>query len=160
MKVLSAMLGDGKDLLPLKQVIIERTEGIPFFMEEIVQSLFEDGVLLRNGTVKLAKSMNTVKIPATVQVVLAARIDRLSAEEKELLQTLAVLGREFSLGLVRRVSSEVDQLERRLFATTVYREPSIYDPGDGRRRSVCLQACADAGGRLQRATGRAPQALA
>jgi class 3 adenylate cyclase len=113
-EMLSALLGDGKDLLPLKQVIIERTEGIPFFMEEIVQSLFEDGVLLRNGTVKLAKSMNTVKIPATVQVVLAARIDRLSAEEKELLQTLAVLGREFSLGLVRRVSSEVDQLERRL----------------------------------------------
>ena len=94
-EMLSALLGDGKDLLPLKRLIIERTEGTPFFMEEIVQALFEDGVLQRNGAVKLAKSMNAVKVPATVQAVLAARIDRLPAEEKELLQTLAVLGREF-----------------------------------------------------------------
>jgi predicted ATPase len=73
-------------------------------MEEIVQTLFEDGVLRRNGTLKLAKPMNEVKVPATVQAVLASRSDRLLAEEKEeLLQTLAVLGREFSLGLVRRV---------------------------------------------------------
>jgi predicted ATPase len=48
--------------------------------------------------------MNAVKVPATVQAVLASRIDRLSAEEKELLQTLAVLGREFRLGLVQRVT--------------------------------------------------------
>ncbi len=60
-----------------------------------MQALFEDGVLQRNGAVKLARSMNAVKVPATVQAVLASRIDRLSAEEKELLQTLAVLGREF-----------------------------------------------------------------
>jgi hypothetical protein len=53
---------------------------------------FEDGVLQRNGTVKLAKSMNAAKVPATVQAVLASRIDRLPAEEKELLQTLAPTG--------------------------------------------------------------------
>src|SRR5208337_5659712 len=100
-EMLSALLGDGKDLIPLKQLIIERTEGTPFFMEEIVQSLFEDGVLRRNGTVKLAKPMNAVKVPATVQGVIAARIDRLPAEEKELLRTLAVLGREFPFGLVK-----------------------------------------------------------
>ena len=76
-EMLSALLGDGKDLLPLKRLIIERTEGTPFFMEEIVQALFEDGVLQRNGAVKLAKSMNAVKVPATVQAMLAARIDRL-----------------------------------------------------------------------------------
>ena len=64
----------------------------------MVQALFEDGVLQRNGTVKLAKSMNAVKVPATVQGVLAARIDRLPPEQKELLQTLAVMGREFPLG--------------------------------------------------------------
>ena len=46
-------------------------------MEEIVLTLFEDGVLQRNGAVKVAKSMNAVKVPATVQAVLAARIDRL-----------------------------------------------------------------------------------
>jgi class 3 adenylate cyclase len=81
-EMLSALLGDGKDLIPLKRLIIERTEGTPFFMEEIVQGLFEDGVVQHNGTVKLAKSMNVVKVPATVQAVLASRIDRLSAEER------------------------------------------------------------------------------
>jgi predicted ATPase len=80
-----------------------------------VQALFEDGVLERNGVVKLAKSMNAVKVPAKVQAVLAARIDRLTTEEKELLQTLAVLGREFPLGLVRRVMLKPhDELERGL----------------------------------------------
>jgi len=64
-------------------------------MEEIVQALFEDGSLQRNGAVKLARSMNAVKVPATVQAVLAARIDRLPAEEKYLLQTLAVLDGNF-----------------------------------------------------------------
>src|SRR6266446_3870977 len=92
----------------LKRLIIERTEGNPFFVEEIVQALFEDGVLHRNGAIRLARSMNAVKVPATVQGVLAARIDRLSTEDKELLQTLAVLGREFPLGLVQRVTSKTD----------------------------------------------------
>src|SRR6516165_5784885 len=88
-EMLSALLGNYKDLIPLKQLIIERTEGTPFFMEEMVQALFEDGVLQRDGAVKLARSKNAVKVPATAQAVLASRIDRLSAEEKELLQTLA-----------------------------------------------------------------------
>jgi predicted ATPase len=48
-EMLSALLGDGKDLIPLKRLIIERTEGNPFFVEEIVQALFEDGLLQRNG---------------------------------------------------------------------------------------------------------------
>jgi len=56
--MLTALLGDGKDLIPLKRLIIERTKGTPFFMPEIVQSFFEDGVLQRNGTAKLAKVIN------------------------------------------------------------------------------------------------------
>src|SRR5437899_1675199 len=131
-EMLSALLGDGKDLIPLKRLIIERTEGTPFFMEEIVQALFEDGVLQRNGTVKLARSMNAVKVPATVQAVLASRIDRLSTKEKELLQTLAVLGREFPLGLVRRVTlkpdDELGQMLSRLQAGEfIYEQPAAGD---------------------------------
>jgi predicted ATPase len=131
-EMLSSLLGDGKDLMPLKRLIIERTEGTPFFMEEIVQALFEDGVLQRNGAVKLAKSMNAVKVPATVQAVLASRIDRLPVEEKELLQTLAVLGREFPLGLVRRVTRKPeDELERRLSRLQagefIYEQPATGD---------------------------------
>jgi class 3 adenylate cyclase/predicted ATPase len=131
-EMLSALLGDGPELEPLKRLIIERTEGTPFFMEEIVQSLFEDGVLVRNGAVKLAKSMNAVKVPATVQGVLAARIDRLPPEEKELLQTLAVLGREFPLGLVRRVTLKGDDdLNRMLselqLAEFIYEQAAVGD---------------------------------
>ena len=66
-------------------------------MEEMVQALFDEGVLARNGAVKLAKPLNAIKVPPTVQAILASRIDRLPPREKELLQTLAVLGREFSL---------------------------------------------------------------
>jgi class 3 adenylate cyclase/tetratricopeptide (TPR) repeat protein len=131
-EMLSALLGDGKDLIPLKRLIIERTEGTPFFMEEMVQALFEDGVIQRNGTVKLAKSMSAVKVPVTVQAILASRIDRLSAEEKELLQTLAVLGREFRLGLVQRVARKPeDELERRLSRLQagefIYEQPAADD---------------------------------
>jgi tetratricopeptide (TPR) repeat protein len=132
-EMLSALLGDSKDLAPLKRLIIERTGANPFFMEEIVQTLFEDDVLQRNGTVKLAKSMNAVKVPATVQAILTSRIDRLSAEEKELLQTLAVLGREFALSLVRRVvdGATDDDLNRMLanlqMAEFIYEQPATGD---------------------------------
>jgi class 3 adenylate cyclase/predicted ATPase len=132
-EMLSALLGDGRDLIPLKRLIIERTEGTPFFMEEIVQSLFEDGVLHRNGAVKLAKSMNAVKVPTTVQAMLAARIDRLPAEEKELLQVLAVIGREFARSLVSSVveRSKDEDLERRLaslqVAEFIYEQPATGD---------------------------------
>ncbi len=102
-EMLSALLGDDKDLAPLKRLIIERTEGNPFFMEETVLVLFDDGALKRNGTVRLTKALNELKIPPTVQAILAARIDRLPPDHKELLQTLAVIGTEFRLGLVRKV---------------------------------------------------------
>ncbi len=112
-EMLSALLGDGKDMASLKRLIMKRTEGNPFFLREIVQALFEDGVLQRNGSVKLAKSMNLVKVPATVQAVLAARIDRLPSDDKELLQTLAGVGREFALSLLRQVVDfgKADDLE-------------------------------------------------
>src|SRR5258708_3734953 len=76
--------------------------------------------------------MNAVKVPATVQAVLASRIDRLPAEEKELLQTLAVLGREFPLGLVRRVTLTPDyaleqMLSRLQAAEFIYEQPAAGD---------------------------------
>jgi predicted ATPase len=113
--MLSALLGDDEKLTPLKHLILERTQGIPFFMEEMVQALFEDRVLQRNGFVTLAKPISVVRVPATVQAVLASRIDRLPPVEKELLQTLAVLGREFSLTLVESVAGKSnDELEQML----------------------------------------------
>src|SRR5208337_1245861 len=88
-EMLTALLGDGAELGPLKRLTIERTEGNPFFMEETMQVLFDEGSLVRNGTVKLTKALGELRIPPTVQGILASRIDRLPAEEKELLQALA-----------------------------------------------------------------------
>src|SRR5216683_2129886 len=96
--MLSALLGEGVELAPLKRLVIERTEGNPFFIEEMVQALFDEGALIRNGAVKVARSLAQLRLPSTVQGILAARIDRLSAEQKDLLQTLAVMGRESPLG--------------------------------------------------------------
>src|SRR5712692_9763131 len=105
-ELFTALLGDNASLHPLKQLILAKTEGNPFFIEEIVQALVEQGVLpdpRRVGTahlpLTLAKPLADIKIPPTVQSVLAARIDRLLTEEKELLQTLAVIGKEFPLSL-------------------------------------------------------------
>src|SRR5713101_8036449 len=82
-EMLSALLGDEKDLIPAKRLIIERTEGTPFFIEEMVQAVFEDGVLQRNGIVKLAGPITAIKVPATVQAVLSSRIDRLTGTDKQ-----------------------------------------------------------------------------
>src|SRR4029077_5603959 len=94
-ELLGALLGDDAALQPLKRLIFEKTHGNPFFMEETVQVLLDEGVLVRNGTVKLTRPLSELDIPPTVQVILASRIDRLPVEEKDLLQTLAVMGKEF-----------------------------------------------------------------
>ena len=73
--MLTAFLDDAPELRPLKRLIIDKTEGNPFFMEETVQVLFDEGALVRNGTLKLAKPFDELKIPPTVQAILAARID-------------------------------------------------------------------------------------
>ena len=93
----SALLGEGAELAPLKRLIIEKTEGTPFFMEETVQVLFDEGALVRNSAEHLTKPLSELKIPPTVQAILAARSDRLPSDAKDLLQTLAVVGRQFQL---------------------------------------------------------------
>jgi predicted ATPase/class 3 adenylate cyclase len=114
-EMLLALLGDGKDLIALKQLIIDKTEGNPFFMEETVQVLFDEGALVRDGAAAgLTKPLNVLKIPSTVQGILAARIDRLPADAKELLQTLAVIGREFPLSLIGAVVTKSDDELNRL----------------------------------------------
>ena len=131
-EMLSALLGDGVEVRPLKRLIIERTEGNPFFMEETVLVLFDEGALVRNGAVKLTRSLNALKIPPTVQAILAARIDRQPANEKELLQTLAVMGMEFQLSLIRAVTARADdELNRMLsdlqLAEFIYEQPAVGD---------------------------------
>src|SRR5271167_2099775 len=83
-------------------------------MEETVEVLLDDGALVRNGRVKLVKPLSELKIPPTVQGILAARMDRLPADAKELLQTLAVTGREFPLSLIHAVVAKSDEELNRL----------------------------------------------
>ena len=131
-ELLDALVGDDTDLRPLKSLIIEKTQGNPFFLEESVQVLFDEGALVRNGKVKLTRSLNELRIPPTVQMILASRIDRLPADEKELLQTLAVMGKEFPLRLVRQVTGKSDDdLERMLsnlqLGEFIYEQPALPD---------------------------------
>jgi predicted ATPase/class 3 adenylate cyclase len=132
-EMLLALLGDGTDLEPLKRVIIEKTEGNPFFMEETVQVLLDEAALVRDGaTVKLTKPVSELKIPPTVQGILAARIDRLLPDTKDLLQTLSVIGREFPMSLIRAVVPKSDdELNRMLgdlqLAEFIYEQPAVGD---------------------------------
>src|SRR5262245_11616230 len=112
---LTFLIGSDTNLTALKHQILERTEGTPFFMEEIIQELIEQGVLRQEasvGWVMTHPTTTTLQLPPTVQAVLAARIDRLAPDEKVLLQQLAVIGREFPLSLVRQV---VPQAEEELY---------------------------------------------
>jgi tetratricopeptide (TPR) repeat protein len=103
--LLQALLGDDADLAPLKHVLIERTEGNPFFLEESVQTLAEGQVLVGEpGAYRLARAPLTIQVPATVQAVLAARIDRLPAEDKILLQTAAVIGKDVPFPLLQAIA--------------------------------------------------------
>ena len=102
---LHALLGDDPSLASLKQLLIARTEGNPFFLEESVRTLVETGVLVGTpGAYRLAQAVPSIQVPATVQAVLAARIDRLPPEEKRLLQTAAVIGLEVPLALLQAIA--------------------------------------------------------
>jgi class 3 adenylate cyclase/predicted ATPase len=102
--LLTFLLGSDPSLKTVKQLILDKTEGTPFFMGEVVQTLVEEGALAgARGQHHLGKAPTVLHISPTVQGVLAARIDRLDAAERELVQRLAVIGREFSLSLVRKV---------------------------------------------------------
>ena len=77
------------NLQALKHLILEKTQGTPFFMEEVVQTLVEDGTLTgAPGQYQLTHHVLTLQLPSTVQGILAARIDRLVPDEKALLQQL------------------------------------------------------------------------
>jgi tetratricopeptide (TPR) repeat protein len=104
-EVLQTLLGDDARLTPLTRLLIARTEGNPFFLEESVRTLVETGLLVgAPGAYRLAQPLDTLQVPATVQAVLAARIDRLPPEEKRLLQTAAVIGTEVPMPLLQAIA--------------------------------------------------------
>ncbi|WP_454736016.1 adenylate/guanylate cyclase domain-containing protein [Cupriavidus necator] len=113
--LLTALLGEHPSLEPLKLQILAKTEGNPFFMEEVVTTLAEENVLLgQPGRFHIDKGPVSLHIPTTVHGVLAARIDRLAVAQKELLQTLAIIGKEFPLSLIQHVTALPDDELRSL----------------------------------------------
>ena len=129
-EMLHALLGGDASLQSLKRLIIEKTQGNPFFMEEIVRALVEQGVLVRNGATRLTKPLTEIHVPPTVHGILASRIDALPASEKDLLQTLAVIGKDFPLNLVRHITaSPDDRLEPMLKGLQagefIYEQPAL-----------------------------------
>ena len=107
---LHALLGDDPRLAPLTPLLIERTGGNPFFLEESVRTLVETGVLVGDqGAYRLTQPLDTLQVPATVQALLAARIDRLPPEDKRLLQTAAVIGTEVSWPLLQAIADTPDE---------------------------------------------------
>src|SRR5262249_36446949 len=100
-ELLQGLLGDSMELAPLKRLLIDRTDGNPFFLEEGVRSLVEAGALSGDpGEYRLTADVPAIHIPPTVQALLAGRIDRLPPEEKLVLQASSVIGRDVPVMLL------------------------------------------------------------
>jgi tetratricopeptide (TPR) repeat protein len=107
-------MGDDPGLAPLKTLLIDRTEGNPFFLEESVRALVETGVLDgRRSAYRLAKPIDEIQVPPTVQAVLAARIDLLPPQEKRLLQSAAVIGKDVPFRVLAALADRGPEVIRR-----------------------------------------------
>jgi class 3 adenylate cyclase/tetratricopeptide (TPR) repeat protein len=108
--LLQALLGTDPSIAPLGPLLIARTEGNPLFLEESVRTLVETGALAGEpGAYRMARAAAAIQIPATVQAILAARIDRLRPELKRLLQAAAVVGKDVPVTLLAAVAEMDDQ---------------------------------------------------
>jgi len=114
--VLTTALGSSPDLAPLKRLLIARTDGNPFFLEESVRALADAAVLLgERGSYRLGRPLGTIQIPGRVQAVVAARVDALPKPDKALLQAAAVIGKDVPVSLLEAVGGvEGDELLRSL----------------------------------------------
>jgi len=113
-ELLDALLGHDSTVQPLKAVLVERTEGTPFFLEETVRSLVETKVLMGDrGGYRLERPLATLEVPASVKALLAARIDRLPSEQKAVLQAASVIGTDVPFGLLHAIAGVPDEQLRR-----------------------------------------------
>ena len=114
--LLEPLLGDHPSLAPLRRLLVDRTEGNPLFLEESVRALAETHVLVgERGSYRLARDPGAIQVPATVQAILAARIDRLPPDDKRLLQTASVIGKDLPWTLLLAIAElPEDELRRGL----------------------------------------------
>jgi class 3 adenylate cyclase/tetratricopeptide (TPR) repeat protein len=99
----------------LEEVILEKTEGVPFFVEEFIKSMKDLGFIERkDATYRISKALQTIRIPSTIQDIILARVDALPEGAKELLQVGSLIEREFSYKLIKAAMHlpEEDLLQR------------------------------------------------
>lgn len=115
--LLDALIGTDASTESLKRLLIERTEGSPLFLEESVRTLIETRALVgERGAYRLVQTPDTLQVPATVQAIIAARIDRLDPQEKRVLQAAAVVGTHVPFALLRAVVEVDEEALRRCLA--------------------------------------------
>ena len=117
-ELLRTLLGTDPSLQPLARLLIERTEGNPLFLEESVRTLVETGALQGSrGAYRLTAPATSIQVPSTVQAILAARIDRLAPEDKQLLQAAAVIGKDVPYSLLQAVAELPEEALRQRLAS-------------------------------------------
>ena len=115
-ELLDALLGSGPELLPLKRVLTDKAKGNPLFIEESIRALVEAGMLAgQTGAYRPTRDIDAIEVPATVQAIIAARIDRLPPETKLLLQSAAVIGHDVLYDVLQAIADmPEDQVRREL----------------------------------------------
>ena len=130
-ELLDALLGNDPSIAGLAEAIHARTAGNPFFTEEVVQNLIESGKLQGSkGAYRLVTPVDKLEVPSSVHALLAARIDRLAEREKDVLQTAAVIGREFDeptlAAVVEQDAPQLREALQTLKDTEFVYEQSLY----------------------------------
>jgi len=130
-ELVAALLGNDPSTAGLADAIHARTLGNPFFTEEVVQNLIESGMLQGSkGAYRLVTPVDKPEVPSSVHAILAARIDRLAMREKDVLQTAAVIGREFDeptlAAVVEEAAPQLREALQKLKDTEFVYEQSLY----------------------------------
>ena len=130
-ELVDALLGNDPSTAGLAEAIHARTAGNPFFTEEVIQNLIESGKLQGSkGAYRLVTPIDKLEVPSSVQALLAARIDRLAEREKDVLQTAAVIGREFDeptlAAVVEQDAPQLREALQKLKDTEFVYEQSLY----------------------------------
>lgn len=150
LRLVHALIGTDPGVAALAGRLLERTGGNPFFIEECARTLFESGALVRrDGVVRVVRPLDRIEVPATVQAVLAARIDRLAPADKQLLQVAAVIGRDIVFDVLQAAAAQPAAAVRsslaRLADSGLLHETAAPDGGAYVFRHALTQSVADGG---------------